>query len=157
MDLGGELVPEFPSSYFLSKTRLLLTVYVDDFTLPGPADKHDEFWQRLCKDVDLEPEAGLDRILGRHHDCVVVEEQDFIAFNMQEYAQQAVDLCNGLTGGKPLKTVRSPFVLEVSVAPEDDEGQGELAGDACKVLMKCLWLGRLARPDITKPIDDPST
>ena len=34
---------------------------------------------------------------------------------------------------------------------------GELAGDACKVLMKCLWLGRLARPDIIKPIGDLAT
>ena len=27
----------------------------------------------------------------------------------------------------------------------------------CKILMKALWLGRLARPDIVKPINDLAT
>ena len=53
-----------------------------------------------------------------------------------------------------MKTVPTPFCPEGSLTPEDDLEAGELAGDACKVLMKCLWLGRLARPDIIKPIGD---
>ena len=38
------------------------------------------------------------------------------------------------------------------MVPEDDDIRGELADNACKVLMKCLWAGRLARPDIVKAI-----
>ena len=52
--LGGEAIPEFPSSYFFPKTKLLLTVYVDDFTLSGPAEHHAKFWETLRKQVDLD-------------------------------------------------------------------------------------------------------
>lgn len=38
--------------------------------------------------------------------------------------------------------------------PDEDEITGTLAPVACKVLMKALWLARLARPDILKPIGD---
>ena len=36
----------------------------------------------------------------------------------------------------------------------DDALEGELGFAACRVLMKALWLGRLARPDLVKPIGD---
>ena len=49
-----------------------------------------------------------------------------------------------------MKHAATPFCPEGSLLPQDDEEEGELAGDACKVLMKCLWLGRLAYPDIVK-------
>ena len=39
----------------------------------------------------------------------------------------------------------------------DDGARGELAPNACKILMKALWLGRLAHPDIVKPINDLAT
>ena len=39
----------------------------------------------------------------------------------------------------------------------DEGARGELAPNACKILMKALWLGRLARPDIVKPINDLAT
>ena len=45
-------------------------------------------------------------------------------------------------------------VPEGSLVPCDDNESGELAANACKILMKALWLGRLARPDIIKPIGD---
>ena len=156
-ELGGETIPEFPSSYFFPKTKLLLTVYVDDFTLSGPAEHHAKFWETLRKQVDLEPETDLERILGRHHDKVLIDGRECLSFNMQDYAQQACDLYQSLTGGKALKIVPTPFCPEGSLPPVDDQEEGELAGDACKVLMKCLWLGRLARPDIIKPIGDLAT
>ena len=155
--LGGKPVPEFPSSYFFAKTKLLLTVYVDDFTLSGPAKHHAEFWKTMRESVDLDPETKLERILGRHHDEVNVDGQRCLSFNMRDYAQQACDLYLGLTGDKPLKEVPTPFCPEGTFCPADDEEEGELAGNACKVLMKCLWLGRLARPDIIKPIGDLAT
>ena len=49
------------------------------------------------------------------------------------------------------------FPPEGSITIEDDETKGELAPNACKILMKALWLGRLARPDIIKPINDLAT
>ena len=155
--MGGVPVPEFPSSYSFPKSKLLLTVYVDDFTLSGPSGEHASFWKRLREKVDLEEEAGLERILGRHHESVTVDGRECLAFNMQEYAQQACDLYGTVSGGKPLKPAATPFCPDGALAPGDDAVEGELAGNACKVLMKCLWLGRLARPDIVKPIGDLAT
>ena len=80
-----------------------------------------------------------------------------VSFNMGDYAAQCVELYESLTGAKKLKPAPTPFVNEGSLCPEDDDVQGELAGSACKALMKCLWLGRLARPDIIKPIGDLAT
>ena len=37
---------------------------------------------------------------------------------------------------------------------KDDDEKGVLSGPACAILMKNLWLARLARPDIQKPIGD---
>ena len=44
--------------------------------------------------------------------------------------------------------------LEGDGADADEEARGELAGGACSVLMKALWLARLARPDLNKAITD---
>ena len=38
-DLGGVPVPNHPSSFWFEKDRLMLTVYVDDLLLSGPAAK----------------------------------------------------------------------------------------------------------------------
>jgi hypothetical protein len=76
---------------------------------------------------------------------------------MEDYALQACELYSSVSGGKPLKHAATPFCPEGSLLPQDDEEEGELAGNACKVLMKCLWLGRLARPDIVKPIGNLAT
>ena len=155
--MKGTAIPEFPSSYFFPDTGLLLTVYVDDFTLSGPEQHHAGFWKDLRQHVTLDPETPLERVLGRHHDIVSVDGYNCMSFNMQDYALQACELYQRVAGGKPLKFAPTPFLPEGSLTPEDDQVAGELAGDACKVLMKCLWLGRLARPDIIKPIGDLAT
>ena len=47
-----------------------------------------------------------------------------------------------------------PPLHSVPLDPADDALEGELGFAACRVLMKALWLGRLARPDLVKPIGD---
>ena len=74
-----------------------------------------------------------------------------------DYAQQTVDLYKSITGVTKLKHAATPFPPKGSITIEDDETKGELAPNACKILMKALWLGRLARPDIIKPINDLAT
>ena len=81
----------------------------------------------------------------------VAAAKDAMSFDMVDYAQQTVDLYLSLTGAKKLKCAQTPFCPEGSLPPSDDEVSGELAPVACKLLMKALWLGRLARPDIIKP------
>ena len=80
-----------------------------------------------------------------------------LALNMCDYAAQCCDLYLSLPGAKPLKQAPTPFCPDGALIASDDDIIGELAGVACKMLMKCLWLGRLARPDIIKPIGDLAT
>ena len=68
--LGGKPVPNHPSSYWFQESRLLLTVYVDDLLLSGPAGAHDRFWKSLRsgpKPVNIEDPEPLERFLGRLH------------------------------------------------------------------------------------------
>ena len=46
---------------------LLLTIYVGDLMLSGPAKNHYKFWRQLEKEVKIEPEEELNRYLGRYH------------------------------------------------------------------------------------------
>ena len=166
--LGGKEVPEFPGNYWFPQRRLLLSTYVDDLTLSGPEAEHQAFWDELTALVDVEPPEPVFRVLGRNHYIVDVESEapdmpsvaaakDAMSFDMVDYAQQTVDLYLSLTGAKKLKCAQTPFCPEGSLPPSDDEVSGELAPVACKLLMKALWLGRLARPDIIKPIGDLAT
>ena len=68
---------------------------------------------------------------------------------MVDYAQQTVDLYLSIAGHQKLRHAPTPFCPEGSLVPRGDDVKGELAPNA--------WLGRLARPDIVKPIGDLAT
>ena len=76
---------------------------------------------------------------------------------MRDYAVQTVDLYKSITKLERSKKATTPFLPEGSITPEDEQNRGELAPNACRILMKALWLARLARPDIVKPINDLAT
>ena len=82
-----------------------------------------------------------------------------IELNMEEYCQDAVDLyCKTANVAvKSLRKVTTPFCPEGSLSANDEEAKGELSEGACSVLMKALWLARLARPDLNKIIADLAT
>ena len=80
-----------------------------------------------------------------------------LSFNMSDYAKQCCELYESLPGARKLKASPTPFCSEGALVAADDQERGELGPNACKVLMKCLWLGRSARPDIIKPIGDLAT
>ena len=65
--MGGRKVPSHPSCFYFVAWSLLLTIYVDDLLLSGPAAHHHGFWRQLEKDVKIEPEEDLSRYLGRLH------------------------------------------------------------------------------------------
>ena len=178
---GVELKAEHPSSFWFKDRKLLLTVYVDDLLLSGPAEAHDAFWAEFRKHVNIEDPTEIDRFLGRQHDNISLElpvcdsesddsevDQtsaasrlmtlvDGMAFNMEDYVQQTVQKYVDCAGSAPLKKVPTPFVAEGSLNPSDDEVVGELQNSACGVIMKSLWVARLARPDVFKPINDLSS
>ena len=58
---------------WFANEKLFLTIYVDDLMLSGPADAHEAFWEKLGKDVVIEPPEELHRYLGRHHTFEEVE------------------------------------------------------------------------------------
>ena len=76
---------------------------------------------------------------------------------MRDYARDAVALYMKVSGLAKLRRACTPFVPEGSISHADSCDPGEVAPKACSVLMKALWLARLARPDIQKPIGDLAT
>ena len=166
--LGGYEVPEFPGNFWFPKLKLLLSTYVDDLTLSGPAENHQGFWEQLTALIDVEPPEPIYRVLGRNHVLIDAKPRSdenaamgalkqAMAFDMVDYTRQTVDLYKDLTKAQNLKFAATPFCPDGSLPEADNDAQGELAPVACKLLMKALWLGRLARPDIVKPIGDMAT
>ena len=149
--LGGKPVPNHPSSFFFDDTALLLTIYVDDLLLSGPADKHSQFWDKLGQLIRIETPEPLGRFLGREHDEV---DSSTLEFNMEDFCVDVVELYKHLTGLTTLKKAQTPFHPDGALPATDDCEKGVLDKIACKVLMKALWLARLARPDLQKAICD---
>jgi hypothetical protein len=76
---------------------------------------------------------------------------------MEDYCNDAVNLYKRVANVEKLRDAKTPFCPDGSLPAADDDVRGELAGNACRVLMKALWLARLARPDSQKPICDLAT
>lgn len=55
-----------------------------------------------------------------------------------------------LTGCKDFKKVAAPFLCKVAEHLDDDESEGELARISASILMRLMWLSRLARPDLLR-------
>eukprot|EP00435_Cladocopium_sp_Y103_P036459 s2679_g9.t1 len=69
---------------------------------------------------------------------------------MRSYADGVVDAYCQITGHdrSRLKKVSTPFLPE-TYSDEDLSQAGELQKDASRILMRMLWLARLARPDLS--------
>ena len=67
--IGGVPIPDHNSSFWFPKTKLLLTVYVDDLLLAGPTGRHKEVWDALrdVGKVAIEDPEPLDRFIARSH------------------------------------------------------------------------------------------
>ena len=84
----------------------MLSTYVDDLTLSGPADAHEAFWEKLTKLINVEPPKPIFRVLGRNHvfidgpaepqehdlNAAVSALKGAVAFDMNDYARQTVEL-----------------------------------------------------------------
>ena len=69
-------------------------------------------------------------------------------------ARQTVIMYKKLSGVADLRKASTPCCPEGTLAPADDEIEGEVARHACALIMKQLWLARLARPNLIKAIWD---
>jgi hypothetical protein len=151
--MGGEHSESFQSSYWFKGSKLLLTLYVDDMVLSGPASAHGAFWRELEKHLEIEPPTPVDRVLGRKHIRETKDGTTTVEYDMQDFCANACDLFESLTGSA-LKGAATPFVPEGSLLATDWAARGALAENASRILMKTLWLARLSRPDLLKPLSD---
>ena len=153
--LGGEEVPGHPSNwlFWFKRELLVLNIYVDDLSLAGKVELHQEFWELLRKHIKIEPETKIEdgaRILGRNHTIHRSPSETTVTLDMRAYAEQVVELYLELSGleRKKLRKVPMPCLLEASIADDDLAEEGELGSVAARILMKMLWLARLSRPDL---------
>eukprot|EP00973_Karenia_brevis_P078112 10848500-Karenia_brevis.AAC.1 len=72
---------------------------------------------------------------------------------MIDYGKMRLNYTGSAQGSRML-SVLTPFCPDGSLPAADEEVQGMLQGDSCRLLLKALWLACLARPDIAKAIND---
>ena len=117
----------------------MLSTYVDDLTLSGPADAHEACWAKLTTIIDVEPPEPIFRVLGRNQvfidgpaesqepdlNAAVSTLKGAVAFDMNDYAPQAVELFCSITGTQPekLRKVTTPFCPDGSLHFEDDQSR----------------------------------
>ena len=76
-----------------------------------------------------------------------------IRYDMSDNARDTVcHYCQIFGNNVKIKKVPTPFVDESSLPAEAEAERGELPGNASSVLMKALWLCRLARPDVQRAV-----
>ena len=68
---GGQAIEENPSSFWFPRGKLMLSVYVDDSIMSGPAAEHEKIWAKLTDPnigtIKIDEPEDLDRFLGRKH------------------------------------------------------------------------------------------
>ena len=148
--MSATMISEFPSTYiFDNYGGLALIVYVDDFVLAGDSEWHSRFWEDLSKRVIIDEVGDIGRFLGRHHATVKCEGQERFAFVMRSYAKDMIQEYVQLTGMPNFKKAHTPFLSKVAEKLEE-EPIGRLSSLASSILMKLMWISRLARPDLLR-------
>ena len=97
--------------------------------------------------------TSLEWFLGHLHKVTRTGAGGTISYDMSDYAEQSFEMYKKLTGVEKLREASTPFCPEGSLVACDDEVRGEVAPHACAIIMKQLWLARLARPDLVKAIN----
>lgn len=64
------------------------------------------------------------------------------------YAEGIIAECAHLTGCVDFKKAGAPFLAKVADHLDDDPAARELAKVSASLLMRLMWLARLARPDL---------
>lgn len=149
--LQGQRVESFPSLWWFPSLELLVAGYVDDIVAAGPMQSMQTFWDELQKYVTVDTIEEPGRYLGRDHLIFDFHGGKRVFLHMTDYAISSVQLYEDQFH-KTLKVYETPFVTESVLTVEGYEQSGQLAQSAAQLLMKLLWLARLARPDISYAI-----
>lgn len=124
---------------------------MDDFVLAGDETTHSSFWHDLGKRILIDDIGDLGRFLGRHHTTVKCGNEERFAFDMRAYAKDIVQEYATLTGTTVFRKSSAPFLAKVAEQLDElEEAEGQLASSASSILMKLMWIARLARPDVLR-------
>ena len=128
---------------------------MDDLTLAGRTKEiQTQFWDRLKTEVKKDPPEFIDekgtKILGRIHKIKHGPEQNVLTYDMRAYAKGIVDFFCEMTGTvkEKLCSVTTPCLPKSNMTDEELAKVGELSSISFRIPMRCVWLSRLAGPDI---------
>ena len=154
--LGYQFIDQWNSCYFDPKRQLFLSVYVDDFKLAGPSVHAKSAWKELGDLIEMDSPSKLGKYLGCEHEMVTKtvngKRVNAVRYEMSGFACQCVSTYLSLTNETRdcLRTVRTPF-LEVN--PEEELlDSGYLQPISSSILMKVLYMARVARYDLVKRV-----
>jgi len=124
--LGFEDVgPEWPSLFIHPARKLLLSIYVDDFKLAGPADQLEEGWRLLRTRITMEDPEPVGLYLGCQQRLRSVKHENrnyqVMEYDMSAFLRQCILKYTDIKAHVPLKTVPTPFL-------SDDGGGGTASG-----------------------------
>lgn len=146
--MNGVPIEEFPSNFVFRRGpnqefTLILNIYVDDLTLAA-----------LKTRIKIDPPEFIDekgtKILGRIHKIERTSNVNTLTYDMTAYNKGIVEFFCEMTGVSKdkFRRVSTPRIPESNMTNEELGQVGELSAFASRILMRCLWLSRLARPDI---------
>ena len=115
-----------------SEHTFILNIYVDDLTLAGGnKDVQMQFWKDVKFRAKTDPEQYIEvKILGRVHSIQRSPKQVFMTNDRRSYSRGITSFYCEIAGMRQLAH------------------EGEMQAFAARILMRCLWLSHLARPDI---------
>jgi hypothetical protein len=112
------------------------------------------FKHSFGKKVKIDPPEFIDekgtKILGRIHKIQRGPKQNVLTYDMRAYANGIVDFFCEMTRTvkEKLHAVTTLCLPESNMTDDELAKVGELSAISSRILMRCLWLSRLARPDI---------
>ena len=130
---------------------LFLSVYVGDIKLERKKQNIDPMWKVLMKDVDLgERTSFLDHVyLGCTQREFQTDKDTSWSYDMEGHAKKCVEryceLANRTT--RQLYKIATPCIDDHQL--EEETGSvGEFSKVCSQIVLKCLYLARIGRPDI---------
>ena len=175
---GWEKIPNWECLFVHREKGFFLSVYVDDIKLAGKKQNLDPMWNVLNKEVDLgEPTSFLDHVYlgcsqrpceiskvfvdnyrtmfesrvsaGATEKMPCSENLSISSWSYEGHAKKCVErhcaLANRTT--QQLYKVSTPCIDD-HFKEEELKSVGELSNVCSQIVLKCLYLERIGRPDI---------
>ena len=95
-------------------------------------------------------EKGVE-VLGRVHKINRSPKVVVLAYDMRSYAKGIAEFYCELTGTakSKLRNVSAPCLPESNMTDAEVASEGTIQPFAARIFMRCLWISKLARPDIS--------